>query len=208
MATEFNNSIRYPPTLIDFDDDVGITGQAHDTYPAGGQQPRWDWMRITLIGLLSLQSSKTAPTQYRTGTPWFDKNTDTIKIWSGTDWEPISKFIGTGTDTDTDNLYNTLNDIQSRISSVLPTAIFSGSCTKNTTRIKVPDSVNTLLSTTYTELRPLVYKNGLLVDPRRCSLSPSCPLYIDLVDTLIVGDTFTVIIQHFDGFVTDTVYAS
>jgi hypothetical protein len=203
MVTDNDNRIQFPATLIDFENVVGITGQTHDTYPAAGQQPRWDWMRSVIHGLLSMQSSHDAPTQYRIGTPWFDKTTNSIKVWSGSAWEPLSKFISI----DDSNLYTQMVDIMSKTDSILPTATFSGSCSSATRRIKVPDTINTLLSSSYSQLRPLVYLNGLLIDPRNCSLSPSQPLYVIMTSNMMAGDRFTVVIQHFNGFVEESVNA-
>jgi len=68
-----DNRIRYPAGLVDFAGEVGLTGQDHDSYPLQNTQARFDWMRLTLIGLLSNQSSVgDEPTQFRQGTTWFD----------------------------------------------------------------------------------------------------------------------------------------
>ena len=56
-----DNRLQFPPTLIDFVNVVGETGQAHDNFPEPGQA-RYDWMRMAIIGLLSLQSSALPPT--------------------------------------------------------------------------------------------------------------------------------------------------
>ncbi len=89
-----DNRIRFPPTKIDFDDDVGVTGQEHDDYPAPGQ-PRFDWMRMYLIGLLSHQSGTIEPSERRVGTFWVDTNEDpaVIKMFDGVSWVDLSTSI-------------------------------------------------------------------------------------------------------------------
>lgn len=68
-----DDRINLQPPLINFDLDVGTTGQAHDIFPEPGQA-RFDWMRSYLIGLLSHQSSFNEPIEYRIGTVWFNLN--------------------------------------------------------------------------------------------------------------------------------------
>ena len=87
-----DNRIKFPATAIDFNE-VGVTGQDHDNYPAGSQQARYDWMRMVIIGLLSCQSSDAEPTQYRDGTWWFDLTTLSMKIRIGEAWEPAAKVL-------------------------------------------------------------------------------------------------------------------
>lgn len=95
-----DNRIRFPSNKIDFDAEVGVTGQDHDNYPLPNSQARFDWMRMIIIGLLSHQASETEPSEYRDGTVWFDLNSNELKIWMGgtTDgaWQPISKAIIVG----------------------------------------------------------------------------------------------------------------
>ena len=88
-----DNRIRLPAVKIDFANDVGLASQDHDTYPPAGGQARFDHMRMYLIGLLSQQSSYDEPTQKRDGTPWFDYNTLSLKIWLDGSWRPYSDTI-------------------------------------------------------------------------------------------------------------------
>lgn len=87
--------MRFPAGLIDFAADVGLTGQDHDNYPAPDQQARYDWMRLTLIALLTHQASASEPTQYREGSVWYDLNSNTFKVYMGITegWQPLSKVI-------------------------------------------------------------------------------------------------------------------
>lgn len=103
--------IRFDPTTIDFADDVGTTGQDHDSYPAPGTQARYDWMRMYLIGLLSLQASNEAPTQYRNGTLWFKLDENAIYIRKEDEWVLIADAI-----VDADG--NTLTDLFTRVSTL------------------------------------------------------------------------------------------
>lgn len=88
-----NNTIRFPAPEIDFDTQVGTTGQDHDNYPSKLTQARYDWMRLVIIGLLSCQSSDQEPTQYRDGTWWFDLGTNTMKIRTGNEWQPAAAVL-------------------------------------------------------------------------------------------------------------------
>jgi len=234
---DIDNRIQFPPTLIDFNA-VGTTGQFHDTYPAPGQQPRYDWMRMVLIGLLSLQSSAEPPTQYRTGTLWYDKDRGVIKIWNGTAWVSISDVIEVSeiatslTTTAPLTLTEWYSQAQEKLLMVQPRITYSGvSSADNITKIPVPNSVQTMISGIVALLRPIVFlrpkrevrasdectthtvtlleNNSVLIDPRECKFSDGCPNYIELLgsDVLDTGDKFTVIIERFDLFVTETVVA-
>jgi hypothetical protein len=97
MSTLPDNRIRIPAPLIDFENDVGETGQDHDRYPEPGQS-RYDWMRMVLIGLLANQSSYSAPVNFRKGSFWFDLNSNVLKIRTGdgvagTEWSETSIAI-------------------------------------------------------------------------------------------------------------------
>lgn len=165
-----DNRIRFNTPVIDFDTDVGVTGQSHDTYPSNGSQLRYDWMRMFLIGLLSSQSSYTEPTQYRHGTIWFDLTTSTFKAYNGTSWVDLSELIGVGTDNAGDPI--TLSDMYTTFSSMVgntPTVSFGGySTTTGATIIPVPSALQPAISS---NSRPFVWVDGLLVDPRLCAFS-------------------------------------
>jgi hypothetical protein len=85
--------IQLPAPKIDFPTDVGVTGQDHDNYPAADTQPRFDWMRSYLIGLLCNQSSFDEPTQFRNGTLWYDLNELALKIRKDGEWVPAGDGI-------------------------------------------------------------------------------------------------------------------
>jgi hypothetical protein len=210
---EHDNRMQFPPTLIDFDDQVGVTGQLHDTYPAPGQQPRYDWFRMAIIALLSMQSSEDPPTQYRTGTPWFNRTNNTIEVWSGTAWVGIATFIGleTSLSGDVTDLLGWYNSAKVKLTKIQPRITYSGrSSASNVATIPVPTSVQTTITGLESILRPLVYINGALVDPRLCNFNPGCPNSILLSGgvTLDRNDNFTVMIEYFDQFLSEDVIAS
>jgi hypothetical protein len=213
MASEHDNRIQLPPTAIDFLNQVGETGQAHDDFPMGGTQPRYDWMRLYLIGLLSLQSSNDPPSQYRTGTLWYRRSDNSILIWNGTDWVDLAHSILLR-DSITDSTSSTLADfytyVMDRMNSILPRCTFSGKfVNSNPTSIPVPAAIQTKIENVKNLMKPELFVNGLLIDPRLYQFSASCPLLIELTAGIgiVSGDKFTVIIEGFDVFVSDEVLA-
>lgn len=191
-----DNRIRFSSARIDFADEVGTTGQEHDSYPSPGQnQARFDWMRIFLIGLLSNQSSFDEPTQFREGTIWFDLNDAILKIRRNNSWVQISDAIKLGTDNDglPISLTNFYNDAISLLNAK-PTATFSGhAVSDNVTTIVIPES---LRSAGGNGSRPMVWINGLLLDPRKSEyVGVTEPASIRLVGgaELNTDDEFTIL---------------
>jgi len=187
--------LRYPPTTIDFANAVGLTGQDHDNYPSANQQPRFDWMRMTLIGLLANQASYHEPTQYREGSWWFDLNTLTIKIRRNDLWVPAAEALLV--DVDQQGQPITMADAYATIKTLLgyrPSATFSGhSNNPNVQFIPLPQP---LLAAAGTDSRPFVWINGKLADPRKTQFAGGPPSSIQLLGglTLQPTDTFTVLI--------------
>ena len=210
-ATENDNRLAFPPTPVDFVNIVGETGQSHDSYPAPGNQPRYDWMRLYLIALLSMQSSYERPTQYRHGTPWYNKNTNMIEIWNGEEWVSIAEVINVAGITDTGDavsLSDLYTDLLEKLPRLLPYATFGGYCTNNNSvKIPVPASIQTIICDVFEQLRPIVYINGKLIDPRKTKFSTACPLFVllDADVALMDNDNFTVFIQRYDAFETEDV---
>ena len=101
-----DNRIRIPSLKIDFDLDVGLTGQDHDDFPAPGQA-RFDHMRMFLIGLLAHQSSLLGelPSQARTGSIWFPTDTGVFHYTpdDGQSWSSLAEAIGLIVDTTGDD---------------------------------------------------------------------------------------------------------
>jgi hypothetical protein len=202
---EFDNRIRFDAPQIDFTNDVGITGQAHDTYPAPKTPPLWDWMRMFLIGLLSLQSSDDPPNQYRTGTLWLRRSDMTILQWNGTEWVDVAEHIAFRDGSTTVTLQEFYTSTTAKLSSVMPRYTYSGHfVTTNPGHISVPDAIATAITAGgyINILRPILYKNGLLIDPRLVSFSSGVPITVELDPSIDihVDDTFTVIIERFDIF--------
>lgn len=195
-----DNRIRFPSPRVDFDTDVGITGQDHDTYPAPGQQPRYDWMRLFLIGLLSSQASASEPTEYRNGSLWFDLSENVMKVRSANAWVNIANAIKL--DDDSDGTPVTLANIYDTIKSLLgykPTANFSGHSTQDgITSIQIPTSLRAAAGA---GSRPFIWVDGVLIDPRNCEyVGGTEPVSIRLTggNTIDNGQTFTVLMVAID----------
>lgn len=204
-----DNRIRFPTTRVDFDADVGVTGQDHDEYPAPSSQARFDHMRLYLIGLLAQQSSLTAPTECREGTPWFDLNTFSLKIRKNGAWVSYANAIAL-TEPDTEGDVITLAEWYTTVEALLagssPEVVFMGQCTENdVTSITIPSSVQSLI---VADSKVFMTIAGSLVDPRNCSLIGSPPTTIHLSNiALSSGDTFIVNIRRIvpEAFVNSTV---
>jgi hypothetical protein len=165
-----DNRIRYPSTKIDFVNEVGTTGQDHDSYPAPLQQARFDHLRMTLIGLLSQQSSFSEPTQKREGTPWLDLNNGVLKIYLNGAWRPYSDAIQVASNAD--GTAYTLTDWYQYTSAALtliePEICFGGTITQDGVySITIPESLQSKVSKF---AQVFFYANGLLYDPRNISL--------------------------------------
>ena len=186
-----DNRIRLPGPLINFAGDVGLTGQDHDTYPSPGQA-RFDHMRIFLQGLLSQQSSAIAPTEFREGTPWFDTGSTPpqLRIRLGNEWVPYGKAITLGFGVDAVNLSDWFDRAQYMLSSLAPDVTFSGQATGFAASITVPGPLRTSLTPVS---RPLVYVNGLLLDPRETMLENGVVLLG--INRMKSGDRFSVLIR-------------
>lgn len=208
---EFDNRIKYPPTEIDFDNTVGVTGQDHDVYPSSGTQLRYDWMRMAIIGLLANQSSNDPPTEYRTGTVWYKRDEAKFLFWDGYDWRDLANGIILGA-TGTTDLSQWFTESQSKLERIQPRFTYSGSVSNplGVVLIPVPISIQTALTGIELLVRPLVYRSGLLLDPRNTRFVTGCPCNIELLngDSLAFADKYTVVIERFDMFLTDDVIAS
>lgn len=149
--------IKFPPPLVDFVNDVGVTGQPHDSYPAPGQQARYDWMRLYLIGLLSNQACAEEPSNYREGTLWFDVSSETLgpvlKIRRNDNWVSLSDAI----DLQGVSLTDWFVYANSILASAAPELYFYGSVTSsNTSQIQIPTLLHTKM---YADTRAFVTIN-------------------------------------------------
>ncbi len=158
-----DNRVRLPSSKIDFATDVGITSQDHDNYPSPGGQARFDHMRMFLIGLLSQQSSYDAPTEYRDGTPWFDLNSLSLKIWKNNSWEPYSDVIQLEEGITLQDWYLSAT---ASLSSISPELFFAGKSNINSSSIPIPSSLQSQISS---DSRAFITINGLALDPREVS---------------------------------------
>lgn len=192
-----DNRIRFPVTKVDLENDVGLTGQTHDNYPAAGTQARADWMNLCLIGLLAQQSSYSEPSNYRDGTPWFDLNDGTLKIRFGGEWVHYAAVLSIAQDNDgasTKTLAQFYSEIQSALSGLSPEVVYNGSVTTNSTAtIPIPESLRTYIAS---DSRAFVFVNGLLIDPRNTTIESGHTLILLTGLTLDSGDTFTVSIRR------------
>lgn len=206
-----DHRIRFPSTRIDFDTDVGVTGQDHDSYPAPGSQARYDHQRLFLIGLLANQSSSAAPSEYREGTLWFDLNTSTLRIRSGDAWVPAAEALAlTEPDTNGDvvTLASWYESLQPTLTGLAPEVVFAGHCTASTTTIPIPSGLQSSLDSSS---RVFLYINGQLVSPLKVSLigSPN-PTTVKLSGvSLSASDEFVVNIRKITSptYYTSTVVA-
>ncbi len=184
-----DNRIRYPAPEIDFESDVGTTSQAHDTYPAPDTQARYDHMRMTIIGLLSQQSSYNEPSEYRDGTPWFDLNTMQLKIRTNNRWAPYAEVIELAENFTLLNWYELVSD---GLSLLTPELIFSGNCTSNNVNtIPIPEELREHL---HNDSRAFIYKNGLLLDVRHSQIIGGIIILNE--ETLDFDDKYTVVIKR------------
>jgi len=191
--------IRFSSAKTNFETEVGLTGCDHDNYPQPGGQARYDHMRLYLIGLLSQQASYDAPVEKRAGTPWFDLNTLSLKIWNGDEWVGYSSSIVV--DESDDNVITLdawYKSTQNILASLAPDVVFTGSCTiDGVNSITIPSSVQNSL---YSDSRVFLYINGSLVNPHYCSLLGNPPTTIRLSNIeLSNGDTFVVWMRRIDS---------
>lgn len=199
-----DNRVRFPSALIDFATEVGIASQDHDNYPPPQGQARYDHMRMVVIGLLSQQASFEEPSQYRNGTPWFDLNSNTLKIRNMNEWVNYSDVIALG-EADTDGIYLTLtewfNTTNAALSSLSQEVVFNGVSTSNgVTDITIPEALQSFI---FSDTRCYFHLNGLLIDPRDCSILGNTTIRLSNV-SLSVNDEFTAILRRIPD---DTFYA-
>lgn len=194
-----DNRIRYPASLVDFETDVGLTGQDHDNYPASGVQLRYDHMRLTLLGLLANQSSYDEPVEFREGTLWMDLTSNALKIRRNGAWANLSEaLIVAGL-----SLTEWAAGVDAAISSSQPNATFSGVASQNTTTLAIPTSLQAMAGRA--NIRALVYIDGLLQDPRNCQILSGNT--VKLLNSIFVPrrGRFTVILTYIPttNFVSD-----
>lgn len=218
-----DNRLRLPPTKISFgnniSDDAPTVNQDHDDFPEPGQA-RYDHMRMYLIALLAHQSSEFSdmPSEGRTGSIWFPSD---LGFFFYTDdnantWKTIADAVGLTIDESdpTDGEHLSLSEwfaeAQPKLEGLRPKMTWSGhAANSGLVSIPVPESLQDILTPIKDDVRPLVYINGALVDPRNCNFS-GCADVVELSGNveLSKNDDFTVIVEKFDNFITDEIVAS
>jgi len=202
--------IRFPSAKIDFDDDVyagSPDGQDVNNYPVPGQA-RYDWMRMVIIGLLANQSSIEEPLNYKMGTMWYNLNDLFFKYFDGTEFSDIANAIKVGNM----NLTNWSELVEDTVGKVTEAASFSGvAIANNITELDIP--AEALISAAYSNNHPVMYKNGLLVDPRLTDFNVDRKKVLLLDNTdgsvdLKRNDTYIIMIQRLDIMVSETVIVS
>lgn len=193
-----DNRIRYPEPEINFSVDVGLTGQAHDDYPEKGTAPRFDWMRLYLIGLLSNQSSELPPCEYRPGTVWFDLLRRSLMFHRdpiGNPYFQIGNFIPicygiqvtttVGTATTDESIYELLSNFMSQPLPNNDIITFSG-VKKDHDYVTgaTVDSIKVPISVTQRSggLSIIMFKNGKSINPSIVQFN------LDRTEILLSGD--------------------
>ena len=186
-----DNRIRFPVSSeIDFVNDVGLTGQDHDNYAEPSTHPRYDWMRMIVLGLLANQASREEPVEYRPGTLHFDLNTFFYKCMKNGNFEDISKCMKI---IDT-NLYEWYLETEEKRQRFQLSGSFSGIAHDDSSVINIPSR---LQDRAKAPNRPYLFVNGRLIDPNLVRFNTGCPVAIELEgDTVLSAeDKFTVFIK-------------
>jgi len=202
--------IRFPSTKIDFDEDVhggSVDGQDINDFPAPGQA-RYDWMRMVVIGLLANQSSTEEPLNYKIGTIWHNLNDLFYKYFDGEDFVELANGIRIGETT----LESWSQIVDETVGKVTEASSFSGVAeANNITEIDVPEESTE--SAVYSNNHPILFVDGLLIDPRLTAFSLD-KTKILLLDNeagsikLMKNDKYTIVIQRLDTIVPETVIVS
>lgn len=188
MAEEFDNRIKLQSQLIDFVNDVGVTGQDHDTFPDAGQSPRYDWMRSFLDGILSMQSSFEEPTEKRHGTLWFDRNKRLIKAWNGDKFVGLAEFISVSNI----NLLDLFSKINLKLTNRI-TMVYNAIVETSSMLIPIPQKISEELVNKVDEFLVLVFANGKLINPGVVSITIGAPVEVQLSEP--VSGNITVIFK-------------
>jgi hypothetical protein len=208
MSNIVDFRIRFPSSLIDFNEDVfgeSPDGQEINDFPYPGAQARYDWMRMIIIGLLANQSSTATPINYKVGTIWMNLNDNFYKYFDGISFAEIAKAIRIGNI----SLDAWATVVQDTVGKVTDEATFSGVVVVNKiTEIAVP--ADALEAAEFLNNHPVLYKNGMLIDPRLTVFNTDRDKVMLLNNVignaeLRKNDKYTVIIQRLDIVSPDTV---
>ena len=190
--------IKFPAPLIDFSADVGLTGQAHDEYPAPGTQARYDHLRLYLIGLLTNQASYLLPLEYSEGTIWFDLNTTALKTYFNNQWQEIANAIVLTSEGETTTLADWYtNQATIILKSLAPEVVFGGRSTiSGIFRIPIPSNMYPYI---FTDSRIFMTVNSTHnLDPREVAIvTVGSQKFIDISpNELDANDLFYVTIRR------------
>jgi hypothetical protein len=197
--TDKDNRIRLDPPVVDFTVS-GPTGQRHDEYPKPKTQARYDLMRTYLIGLLSNQSSNEntdgEPFEKRTGTLWYKKVAGLLELYDGTKFEDLSKHIGVTVNEETVALSTLLVSMLENLKYSAPRVIWCGRFETGQTNLPIPENYQGYAA--IEKMHPLVYIDGLMIDPRDTVIQEGAPAYIKMNDNVNPrpGQRYTVILEH------------
>jgi hypothetical protein len=171
-----DNRIRLDQTPVD-DSVRDKTGDLHDDYPSPNNAARYDFMQSYLIGLLSNQSSEDEPLEKHPGMTWFNKQTLMLMLYWDEAFNNLSNYIGVDTEdidseeTVTRSLQDVLTEILGALQFVGPRVIWSGVFTTDeANEIPIPDDYQGYAA--MPGMKPLVYLDGLLLDPRTTIIQP------------------------------------
>lgn len=187
-----DNRLQFPESAeIDFVNDVGLTGQDHDNYAEPGTLPRYDWMRMILLGILASQSSRDEPTQYRPGTLHYDLNTFFYKCMKENNFEDIAKCM----EIMGESLYEWSQETEEKRRRFQLTGTFSGIAHDQSNVINIP---NNLQEISQTPNKPYLFKNGRIINPALTQFNSGCPVAIELSGSAVLAsdDKFTVFIKQ------------
>lgn len=186
-----DNRFKFPESSeIDFVHDVGLTGQDHDNYAEPGTLPRFDWIKIIILGLLANQASGEKPTQYRPGTLYYNLNTFLYECAKDGDFESLAKCIKIANL----DLHDWSQDIETKRQRFYPSGTFSGVAHHKSNVINIPRSLQDISKSPN---QPYLFKNGKITNPSFAQFNSGCPVAIELSGSAVLqaDDTFTVFIR-------------
>lgn len=191
-----DNRIKFEPTKIDFENEVGVTGQLHDNYPKANEQARYDWHRLYLIGLLSHQSSSQPPFEYRTGTIWYSLDNEFYYYWDGQEWAGLANGIKITIDGSTMTLQQWA-DYMVAENKETGTGVIEGTAAIAISVVPIPTYMQGMAAKTNS--RAILYKNGLIIDPHLVNYSTDRKNVVLTGDAVLNnGDEYIITIQRVD----------
>lgn len=195
-----DNRLQYPSATVDFST-VGLSGQDHDDYPVPNTSPRFDWMRMYLMGLMSNQSSHTPPSEYREGTIWYNSLIEQYNYQTSSGFKPISEAIYIN-ENGGQNLSDFVNHISTRSSVNNRLGVFAGKADNSNydfalNRVLLPPGISEIINYPDSGSIPfgaVVYKNGKILKNSEVELISNSK--VQLTGTILdFDDEFCVFIK-------------